>query len=87
MFLLEGRSEAFKASVAAEAEGSEVFGDGVPVGVDEDRWFGKFVEDVANGKYRRWWSSMAGVKSKVAPCFSIALMERRRREGFGRNLP
>ena len=31
--------------------------------------------------------SMAGVKSKVAPCLSRALMRQRRFERFGRNLP
>ena len=51
MFLLESRSKAVDASVAIEAERAGVVADGVPVGVDEDRWLGKFVEDGADGGF------------------------------------
>ena len=51
MFLLESRSKAVEANVAVEAERAGVVGDGVPVGVDEDRWLGQFVEDGADGGF------------------------------------
>ena len=49
LFLFKDRFEAFEAGVAEGTEGAGVVGDGFPVGVDEGRWFGKFVEDGGDG--------------------------------------
>ena len=81
MFLFEGCADTVDAGIAVQAEGAGVVGDGVPVGVDQDGGFDKFAEDVANGGF------LAGVKLKVAPCLSRALMGRRRRERLARILP
>ena len=49
MFLLEGGSEAIRASVAIKAKGSRFVRNRFPVREDEDRWRGEFREKGANG--------------------------------------
>ena len=48
LFLLEGGSEASRASVAMKADRSRSVNNHVPFGEDEDRWCGKFREEGAN---------------------------------------
>ena len=68
--------------VACVVEGAGVVGDGVPVGVDENRWFGKFVEDGTDDGFHG-----GGEVNGSAPCSSKTLMGRRSLERFGRKLP
>ena len=81
MFLLESRSKAVDASVAVESKRAESSATASQSGLT------RIGGSVSSWRMARMVASMAGVKSKVAPCLSRALMGRRRLERFGRNLP